>query len=100
MYTQSGVARGASIIMAALLTGYALFWLRGILTPLALALFLVVMVDGVARFLARRAPVLPPAAALPVALALLVVALAATVYVVAGSAASFGAEILGAAPRF
>ena len=100
MYTQSGVARSASIIVAALITGYALYWLRGILTPLALALFLMVLVDGFARFLAKRAPMLPSAAALPVALGLSVLAAGATVYVVAGNAASFGAQLVGAAPRF
>ena len=99
-YSQSGVARGASIVIASLITGYALYWLRGILTPLALALFLMVMIDGVARFLARRAPFLPEPLVLPVALLLSGSAVAATVYVVAGNGAAFAGQLVGAAPRF
>lgn len=100
MHSQSSVARGASITVAALITGYALYWLRGILTPLALALFLMVMVDGVARFIDKRVKILPSAAALPVALLVCGLALAATILVVAGNAAAFGAQLLAAAPRF
>ena len=59
MASSSGVARNALVIIAALMGGYALFWLRQILTPLALALFMLVMVDGLARLLARRFPRLP-----------------------------------------
>ena len=51
--TNSGVARNALVIIAAILGAYALHWLRDILTPLALAVFLLAMVDGLARLLAQ-----------------------------------------------
>ena len=97
--THPGVARISTIIMAAILTGYALYWMRGILTPLALAIFLLVMMDGLARVIAARAPFLPAWAALPVTLALSALAFSLTVYTVAANAAGFAAEPVDAAPR-
>ena len=88
MLTRSGVAQNALVVIAVLLSGYALYWLRGIVTPLALALFLMVMVDGFARELAKRAPFLPEWSALPVALVLTALALGLTVYAVAANAAA------------
>lgn len=96
---QSVVTRNAVVLIAVVVTGYALYWMRGILTPLALAIFLMVMVDGFARVLAHRVPVLPDWAALPVALVLSVLAFGLTVYAVAANAAGFGAELFDAAPR-
>jgi len=95
----SGVTRNAVVLIAVVIGGYALYWLRGILTPLALAVFLVVMVDGFARVLAGRVPHLPTWAALPVALGLSVLVFGLTVYAVAANGAAFGAELFDAAPR-
>ena len=97
--TNPGVARTSTIIMAAILTGYALYWLRGILTPLALAVFLLVMVDGLARVIAARVPLLPKWTALPLALLAATLAFALTVYTVVANAAGFAAELVDAAPR-
>lgn len=94
-----GVARTATVIMAVILTGYALFWMRGILTPLALAVFLLVMVDGLARVLARRVPRLPDWAAMPAALALAALAFGLVVYAVVANAPGFAAQLFDAAPR-
>lgn len=95
----SGVARNALVVIAVVISGYALFWMRGILTPLALAVFLMVMVDGFARTLAEHAPFLPEWAVLPVTLVLTALGLGLTVYAVAANAAGFGQELFAAAPR-
>lgn len=97
--TSSHVARNSIVIIATVLVAYAMFWMRGILTPLALALFLMVMVDGFARTLAQRVTFLPEWAALPVALLLSVLGFGLTVYAVAANAPGFGAELFDAAPR-
>ena len=99
MFSRSGVAQNALVVIAVRLSGYALYGLRGIVTPLALALFLVVMVDGFARELAKRVRFLPEWAALPVALVLTALAVGLTVYAVAANAATFGAQLFDAAPR-
>jgi predicted PurR-regulated permease PerM len=99
MIADSGLARSALVIVAVVVAAYALFWLRGILSPLALALFLMVMIDGLARWLADRAPFLPEWAALPVALLLTVLGFVATVYIVADTAPGFAGELVAAAPR-
>jgi AI-2 transport protein TqsA len=61
---------GVSVI-AIILVAFSLWALRHILTPFALAAFLLLVIDGSAKALARRFA-LPPAAALPLAIALVV----------------------------
>ena len=95
----SSLARNSLVIIAVVVTAYALYWMRGILTPLALAVFLLVMIDGLARGLCRRAPFIPEWAALPVALLLSCLALATIVYAVAANAPAFAAQLIDAAPR-
>jgi AI-2 transport protein TqsA len=99
MASNTGVARNALVLIAALIGGYALFWLRQILTPLALAIFLLVMVDGLARLLARRAPALPEWAPLPLALLLSVVVSGLVIWAVAANAAGFAAQLLSETSR-
>jgi len=50
----SAVSRNALVLLAAVAAGAALYWLRGILTPLAMAIFLLIMIDGVKRFIEQR----------------------------------------------
>jgi AI-2 transport protein TqsA len=95
----SGVARNATVVIAAILGAYALYWLREILPPLALAFFLLAMVDGLARQLANRVRVLPDAAALPVALVVSVLVGALVVYAVAANAASFAQQLVSETAR-
>ena len=97
--TGSGVARNATVVIAAILGAYALFWLRQILAPLALAFFLLAMIDGLARQLANRAPFLPAAAALPVALVSSVVVAGLVVYAVATNAAGFAQQLISETTR-
>ena len=97
--TNSGVARNALVVIAAILGAYALFWMRDILAPLALAVFLLAMIDGLARLLAQRAPFIPQALALPVALLGSVIVAGLVVYAVAANAASFAQELLSETTR-
>jgi predicted PurR-regulated permease PerM len=87
------------VIAAVILAGVALRWMAPLLTPLALALFLMVMIDGLARVLRHRLPALGPATALSVAIVICIVAFAATVYIVADNAAAFVGRLGGFEPR-
>ncbi len=97
--TNSGVARNALVIIAALLGAYALHWLRDILTPLALAVFLLAMVDGLARLLAQRAPFVPDALALPIALLGSIIIAGLVIYAVGANAAGFAQELMNDTAR-
>jgi predicted PurR-regulated permease PerM len=83
-------------IVAVILVGGALWALRRIVEPFVLAIFLLIMVDGLARAIARRAPRFPQALALPAAMVLIVGAFAVTVWLTANNIADFVAE----APRY
>jgi len=97
--TIDGVARNAVVIIAVIAAGAALFWLRGILTPLALAIFLAVMIDGFARILAEKTPRFPKAAALPTAIVLTILVLIALAIVIADNAAGFANQLITYAPK-
>jgi predicted PurR-regulated permease PerM len=99
MVVNSAVSRSAIVVIAVIATGAALVWAGPILTPLVLALFLLMMVDGFARFLSRRAPFLPEWASLPVALVLSTVIFGLCVYAIVDNAAAFGAELIADAPK-
>jgi AI-2 transport protein TqsA len=53
----SAVARNALVLIATIAAGAAVYWLRNILTPLAMAIFLMIMIDGVKRSIEARTPV-------------------------------------------
>ena len=61
--------RNATVVIAAIACAAALYWLRDILTPLALAVFLAVMIDGFARVLSDHTP-FPDRASVPEAVVL------------------------------
>ncbi|WP_298160259.1 AI-2E family transporter [Brevundimonas sp.] len=85
----STVARNALVTLAVVATGAALYWLRDILTPLAMAIFLLIMIDGVKRFIEDRTR-LPRHWAGTAALAVVVLAfLAAIAFIVNGAAGFF-----------
>lgn len=92
-------ARTAMVIIAVVVCGAAFYWLAAILTPLALALFLVVLIDGFTRVLKRRAPWLPRSADLPVALGVCLVVFGAVVYVIAANARDFALQLATDAPK-
>jgi len=89
------VSRNSLVILAVVVGGAALYWLRGILTPLALAIFLLVMIDSFARVLRARVKALPPVAATPLALILSVLMFALIVVIVAENATTFVAQTSG-----
>jgi AI-2 transport protein TqsA len=82
----------ANIIVAVILTGAALYALRGILEPLVLAIFLLIVIDGLARALARRAPALKAWMALTLAIVLIVGVFGLTLWLSADNAADFAAH--------
>ena len=111
--TQSAPAREAAVtrvgitLIAVILSTAALWWLRDIVTPLVLAFFLVVMIDGLSRNLKARIPGLPDRAALVIAIvgSLAVFALAVLILAENGSAfvtrlLSYGPQINGLIARF
>ncbi|HKT54829.1 MAG TPA: AI-2E family transporter [Caulobacteraceae bacterium] len=83
----------ACVVCATILTGFALWALHRILEPLAMAVFLLIMVDGMARMIHRRVKRIPKALALPAAIALIVVVLGLTVWLTANNAGDFAAKL-------
>ena len=91
--------RNAVVFLAVIAGGAALLWMRDILTPLALAMFLAVMIDGFARVLVRRAPGFPRRLALPTAIVLSIVLFGLSVWVVADNSNGFIDQLKAYAPR-
>jgi len=81
----------AGIVTATILTGFALWALGRILEPFVLALFLLIMIDGLARAIRNHAPVLRPAA-LPAAFALIVAAFGLALWFIVDNATAFAGE--------
>ena len=98
----STVARNALVAIAVVATGGAVYWLRDILTPLAMAIFLLIMIDGVKRFIEDRTPV-PPHLAGAAALIVVIIGFFASIGIIANGALNFfqDAEIgaAGIGPR-
>jgi predicted PurR-regulated permease PerM len=93
--SSSAISRNALVILAVIASGATLYWLADILTPLALAIFLSVMIDGFARFLERRLPNVSRRAALPLAVVLSMAIFAGTAFFVAENATSFAGQLVG-----
>lgn len=91
--------RSALTIIAVIATGAALYWLGDILTPLALALFLAVMIDGFARVLRKRLPGLSKRAAMPVAIVLSILLFFGAAFVIAENATGFVTQMAGYGPK-
>ena len=92
-------ARNALVVIAVIVTGAALRWLGGIVTPLLLAIFVAVMVDGFSRVIRRRAAFLPPSAATASAIVIAVAVLAATTFVVVDNAGTFIGRLSAYEPK-
>lgn len=93
------ITRNAVVIIAVIATGCALWLLRGILTPLALAMFLAIMVDSFARRLEKQFPRLPDALSLLAAIVFSLSIFGLTVLVVADNARDFVDKLVGYGPR-
>ncbi len=96
--TPSAVARHSVILLAAIAAGGALYWLRDILTPLALAIFLTIMIDGFVRVLHERAK-MSKRLAMPSALLLSVLLFGGSIYVIADRGAGFASQLIGYGPK-
>ncbi len=99
MAAQPVTSRTSLIIIAAVAVGFTLYFLRGILTPLALAMFLAVMIDGFARLLRDRIPGFPARAAMPAAVVFSILFLGLTLWFVAANAAGFVNQLVNYGPR-
>jgi AI-2 transport protein TqsA len=99
LHLRTHTARNALVVIAVVVAGAAFFWLSGILTPLALAIFLLVMIDSFARVLVKRVPHFPAALAQPVAIALSVGLVILTIVVVADNATAFAGQIKTYLPK-
>jgi len=97
--SSSAVSRNALVILAVIVAGAALYWLADILSPLALAMFLAVMIDGFARVLERRLPVVSRRAAVPLAVVLSILIFGGTAFFIAANATSFATQMVEYAPR-
>ncbi len=95
----SATSRNALVIIAVILAGAALHWLADIITPLLLAVFLYVMIDGLARTIRSRLPGFPAAAATAAAIGLTLSLLAVSIIIVATNANGFVTTLTGAVPK-
>jgi predicted PurR-regulated permease PerM len=94
----STVARNALVLIAVVAAGAALYWLRGILTPLAMAIFLMIMIDGVKRTIEARTPV-PGRWAGAAALVVVVLGFFISIAIIANGALTFFDEASGVTTR-
>lgn len=94
-----GIARNALVILAVIASAAALYWTRDILTPLALAMFLAIMIDSFARRLERRWPRLPDSVSMLVAIVLSLLIFGVTLVVVADRAGGFIGQLVGYGPK-
>src|ERR1700753_4196688 len=95
----SAVSRNALVVLAGIAGGAALAWLAPILTPLALAMFLAVMIDGFARVLEHRLPHISRRAALPLALLISILLFGGTAVFVAMNGTAFITQLVTYGPK-
>jgi len=96
---EPSVARNATVILAVIAGGATLYFLAPILTPLALSLFLAVMIDGFARTLEHRLPGVSRKAALPLALLLCFLLFGGTATFVAMNGTGFVTQLIAYIPK-
>lgn len=90
----SAVSRNALVLLAAVAAGAALYWLRDILTPLALAIFLMIMIDGVKRTIEERTPLSAHWAGIA-ALVVVILGFFASIAIIVNGAAGFFSDATG-----
>jgi AI-2 transport protein TqsA len=95
----SAVSRNALVVLAVIAVGASLYFLAAILTPLALAIFLAVMIDGFARVLERRLPFVSQRWALTLAVVLSVLIFGGSAFFIAENATSFAGQLVAYEPR-
>lgn len=92
-------ARNAIVIIAVVLCGAAMKWLTDILAPLALAIFLAVMIDGFARVMRERVKWISEDTAQPIAITVAILLFGAAVFVIGDNAAGFATQVQDYTPR-
>jgi AI-2 transport protein TqsA len=75
-----------------ILAGFSLWALRHILTPVALAAFMLVMIDGLSRAILRRLPRVPQPAALAAAVTIIVLIFGGSIWLAADNGAAFASH--------
>ncbi|MHB8284742.1 MAG: AI-2E family transporter [Caulobacteraceae bacterium] len=85
----------AMVIIAVVAVGFAGWALKGMLTPFVLAVFLLLMIDGLARTLREHIPRFPKRLATPAAITLIVAFFLVVIWLVADNAAQFMAQTSG-----
>lgn len=90
------VARNALVLIAVVVTAAALVWLSDILTPLAMAIFLMIVIDGVKRYIDDKTP-LPHRWAGIAALVVVVLIFAGSIAIIVYGAAGFFGQASGVA---
>ncbi len=90
------VARNALVLIAVVVTAAALVWLADILTPLAMAIFLMIVIDGVKRTIDEKTP-LPHRWAGIAALIVVVLVFAGSIAIIVYGAAGFFGQASGVA---
>lgn len=95
----SAVARVSLVTIAVVTAGAALHWAAAVVTPLVLAVFLLMLVDGFARALQQRAGWLPEWADLPLALVITLTGMALMLWGVVNNGAAFGQQLVAEAPK-
>ncbi|MET0294311.1 MAG: AI-2E family transporter, partial [Phenylobacterium sp.] len=91
--------RTAQSILAVIGVGAVLYWLRDIFTPLALALFMAVLIDGLARLIRKHVPTVTKRAATPVAIIISILLFLVAAMFVADNAASFAVQLVDYTPK-
>lgn len=95
----SAISRNALVIITVILAGATLRWMADIITPLLLAMFGAVMVDGFSRVIRRRAPFLPAGGAVIVAIVIAVAGFGLCVWGAVANAGGFLASLSRAEPK-
>ncbi|WP_296595988.1 AI-2E family transporter [Phenylobacterium sp.] len=93
------VSRNALVILATIAGGVVLYVLSDILTPLALAMFLALMIDGFARVLEARLSGVSNRAATPLAVVLSIVIFGGATFFIADNATNFASQLVGYTPK-
>ncbi len=89
-------SRNAIVIVAVVAAGASLYWLRDILTPLAMAIFLMIMIGGIERWLSNRARI-PTRFAGLAAIGLVVIGFLISIWIIIDGAAGFFTDASGVA---
>ena len=95
----AATSRNALVIIAVVVMGAALHWMSEIITPLLLAVFLAVMVDGFSRVIRRHLRAVPHWFPTAAAIVISTVLFGACAFVVAINAESFVATLGRDAPK-